>query len=88
MLVSPEWEEQELREQQARAREADLQPLSMTVPAWWNQWQTFLSELQQTGRADPGATFTEDDVQLVYERAWCDAVKTVEAAIRAATKGE
>jgi hypothetical protein len=86
MLMNPEWEEREMREQQAR--EAELQPLDIRAPGWWNPWQTFVSELQETGRAQPDQQFTIEDLEIAYARAWHDTVKAIEAAITAATKGE
>lgn len=65
----------------------ELQPLNMTVPAWWNLWQRWLQGQNYTsfyvtsrtgiipgGRVPPGhvASLLMDECQKAYEQGWND----------------
>lgn len=71
-------------------RNGPLEPLGMTVPAWWDTWQSFASESGDF-REDRHPGSPEQDVhqwaQEAYERGWRDCLKRVEATILASLHG-
>lgn len=95
MLVNPEWEEQEMKELEAERKAAegdDLTPLGMHVPSWWQTWQVHAAAHNSyiglmTGNPAKDDSTAFDISQAAYERGWRDAVKAIQAAILAATKG-
>lgn len=90
MLINPEWEEREIAEDQEAARKlaeaeanewteqqqaADLRPLGMTVPAWWETWQAFATERKFDTSAGVDIGDVYEFAQAIYAQGWRDRGK-------------